>query len=188
MMIFGYYVGFKWSDFYDKLKLSDVKINAKKLKNSGQKGTKIIISELKNPTVWTEQEAFSSLWAKLSRLISPFEKEQDFKLYLTINGDPKNLIEVTKQITTSAVLKYNIDFDEKNEAKGLKINGKFRLKFLMPGRKDDKKMFSRYVENDSGKKFFDYLMKRKSSVYFNLVLSDSKKYFIETIMDNRFLI
>jgi signal transduction histidine kinase len=176
----GYYLRIKWSDFKNKTKLSDVKIYAEEIPNTGVKGTKLIISELKDLLIWHDQEDLSALVPKLTRLISPFEIDNNFQLNLTVNGEKKDLIGVTKEITDSALIRYNIDFDKHNKAGGLLIKGIFRLKYLISNKIEQKKLYYEFIEIDSGKEFFEYLTKNNSSSYYNIQLSDSEDYFIES--------
>ncbi len=174
----GYYIGFKWTDFESKIKLSDVDITFKKLDKKNNKGTRLVISDLKHIEVWEEQKHLSKLLSKLSVLISPFFPINKFNLSINVNGEEKDLIAITKKIRDSSFTRYEIDFDKSNEVKGLSVIGKFRFSFLKSDQTREKQdLFNKYIEKDKGKAFLAHLKKKKDFSFYRIKTSNDLKWY-----------
>ena len=51
-----------------------------------KRGTRLIITNLREPGVWLGETSQQELLGQLSQLIFPFEEVRPFNVYLTING------------------------------------------------------------------------------------------------------
>ena len=153
-----HHISFDWNDFSEEKSLSRVPVNVVSRQSSQQKpGTKLIISNLRDPQVWTG-ESQNRLVSQLSQLISPFEEIRPFKVYLTINGKRIDIESISSTLREMSLARFLFSFDD---AKGIvKVSGRIRLSRLIPGISDEEKdaIYQQLIAKDSGKAFFQYLI------------------------------
>lgn len=170
----GFHVGWTWHDFLDKAKLSEVPILWRALPGRRQRGTTIVISDIREPEQW-EPQSHGSLKVALSQLISPYEEVRDFEVLCTCNGIDLDLARISNKVRNAAVLRYRLDFDGRE----LHSKGRARLDFLRPSVTNDASLFERLVEKDGGQKFFEFLKTQKGFDGFRMSKSSSTTWFIE---------
>lgn len=173
-----YRVGWSWDDFRSGKTLSAVDLKVEKIENSKRKGTELIISELRDPSYWTEKDTFDDFQHKLSQLITPYTEFKDFDITASVDGKAVELTDLSERIRKLAHLRYRVDFDEKD----LKINGKIKLDYLKP--KDAKSAISpaeyeELIERDNGGQFFTFLHSLKKANAIGLQEVSSKDCFAE---------
>lgn len=168
-----YYVAFSWRDFERTEQLSKVNVTFHESKAQRKKGTKIIISDLKDINSWTG-DAVSRLETDLSQMISPYREVRDFQVTATVDGKQLQLAEITEKIRQTAQLRYRIDFD----GKVLHIKGKVRLDYFRP-EKADGENFRRFVEIDEGKQFTEFLLTNQTAKRYSLKESSEIGWFLE---------
>jgi len=145
-------VSFSWQDFHSEKLLTDVVVNLEDVPNpEREKGTKLFITDLRNPHVWDRERI--AIQNKLSQLISPFSEARAFQVYLTINGEEIELDSIAKRIRESASSSYKFNYLSRRT---LTVSGSIKLNKLNPSGspKDD---YHRIVGQDEGKEFFNYL-------------------------------
>ena len=127
----GYHLGFSWLDFQTAPKLEEVDIHLSEFDASFGHGTKVIVSNLKEPNIWRGQGAIKRLEQELTQMISPYKKIRDFTVLVEIDGKSLELLELSDRIRDIAPIRYKIIFD------GIKIDirGKARLFFSPSKRK-----------------------------------------------------
>ena len=173
----GQYVGFSWRDFIATSNLSNVPVTQKRIADCGKRsGTKLILSDLREPEIWQTEEQLRELQRKLSGMISPFEEARDFQVRLEVDGKRLELAEIAKRVRETALLKYAFEFDGVN----YKISGLSRLKYLRPTSKADQNLFKVACQRDDGQALFDYLGSRKAKGRPpHLRLAKEKGWFVE---------
>ncbi|WP_289034391.1 sensor histidine kinase [uncultured Roseibium sp.] len=165
------HVAFAWSAFTDDKSLSEVPISIEPASAGRTKGTKLVISGLRNPDVW-RGSAVSKLIADLSQIISPFAEARPFLVTLRIDGRPIDLEQVSAKVRGAAVAKFVVDF-----ANGeLDLTGKFRLAKLRGNQDQDS--FEQLLAGDNGRAFFDDLKTRKGAPV-EFKYSEDPNYFLE---------
>ncbi|MCX6583934.1 MAG: ATP-binding protein [Candidatus Aminicenantes bacterium] len=175
---FQYHVAFSWRDFENKSKLDDVEIYTQKIPSTGNKGTLLLISELKEQNFFKADKAKDTLATELSMMLSPYHKIEKFSIAVKLNGNDIELAfaSFNKKILNASQVNYSLNFDGEN----FEIKGKVRLSFLRPPQGAKKlAAFSQLVEVDQGKKFFDYLSTLAKAKAWELKKSEEDGWFVE---------
>ncbi len=164
------HVAFDWNAFTDDKSLSEVPVTIDAAADGARKrGTKLVIAGLRNPDVW-RGTAVDKLIADLSQIISPFSDARPFLVTLRIDGRPIDLGQVSRQVRSAAVGRFEIDYANS----WLDLKGKFRLVKM---RGNQPEAFEEYLVPDNGRAFFEYVRGKKASVDF--WLSDNPAYYME---------
>lgn len=167
-------VWFSWRQFADQRVLSEVAIQRKEEAPNFRKGTRLIISGLRDIETWTE--AISELETRLSSMISPYEEARDFTVHASVNGTDLELLSISARLRDAAQLRYSLDYD----GTYLKVVGSARLSYLRPeaaATADDKAEFKALIEDDAGSSFFEYLSQKKQAQGYNLTRLASPGWF-----------
>lgn len=163
----SHHVAFDWRHFTENSSLEMVNTNYKERKKSDKKkGTKLIISDLRNANIWTGEEG-DKFRGQLSKLIFPFKEKRPFDIYLSINGQSFDLDAINEKLRKQAISSYTFEFDGKE----LTLKGSLRLSKLQGNSQEKKELFSQLIQSDSGANFFNFLTNA----------TDNKKYFIPDI-------
>ena len=149
-----HYVAFSWADFHDTTSLRDVPLTSQQNTVTGkQHGTKLILSDLREPEIWQEDKYLEELQRKLSAMLSPFQEARDFRVNLEVDGKRLELAELAQRVRETALLRYVFDFD----GGVLRISGLARLTYLQPNRDGDQELFESLCRNDAGKALYEFL-------------------------------
>jgi len=172
----GYHFGFSWEDFETAPKLEDVDIHLTEIKYPKQQGTKVIVSELREPGLWRGQNSLKRLEQELSRMISPYRQIRNFTVAVVADGKPLQLLEISDKIRDIAPVRYGLTFDGSQ----LVIYGRARLDFFRPSTsKEEAELFTVIAESDNGKALFEFLQTQKLSKTIGLVRSKEEKWYVE---------
>lgn len=169
-----FYIGFSWSDFLQKDRLSQVKVKCETRPSRGFVGTRLILSGLSNEDDWTGAEK-KHLATNLSKMVSPFKEIEDFNMVATVDGEQLELTDLADKLREAALVRYLIEFDGKE----LKYEGRAKLDYLTPDNVKDKELFKDFVIADEGKRLFEFLKKDKNSGRFNLRKPKDGSWFVE---------
>lgn len=158
-----HHVAFDWRNFTENSALESVGTNYSKTEKSiTQKGTKLIITELKDAKIWAA-EAGDKFRGQLSKLIFPFKEERKFTVYLNINGQPFDLDEINDKLRELAISRYKIDFDGSE----LSLKGTFKFSKLQGNSSAKNDIYNRLILMDKGLNFFNFLTQKEgNSRYF----------------------
>lgn len=167
-----YHVSFSWRDFRDKSIVSSVPVKVTS-KRSTEKGTELIISDLKDLNYW--QKSARDLQGDLAKLISPYSEGREFIVVASVNETPIDLISYTEGVRDASHVRYTIEFDGEH----LKIKGKTRIDFFKPDDQFEKLQFRSLVEEDEGDSFFTFLASRPRAKQFRLSKSTEPGWFAE---------
>lgn len=171
----GYHLGFSWEDFATAPSLFDVDIHLGEVDFGRTKGTKVVVSDLKNGSEWVGQKNTNDLQKELSRMISPFKKIRQFDVIVVINGSRLDLVGISEKVLSIAPIQYSLNFD----GSILDLSGNVKLNFFRPSTsKREAEQFALAVESDAGKSLYDFLSNRKEAAAFNLVKSQDDNWFV----------
>jgi len=153
----GTHIAFNWRDFESEDALSKVRIKDKTYKPKKKNGTTLILANLNNPEVW-EGQNLEKFKGQVSQIISPYKENRPFNVYIKINGISIDLDKSNEELRDLAISRFEFEFD------GMRINlsGKTKLSKFIGNHRDD---YQAYIENDGGKKFFSFLMKKYKDLH-----------------------
>ncbi|MFD1626634.1 ATP-binding protein [Azospirillum griseum] len=167
------HVAFSWNAFTDETTLTSVPVTIAPAATQRKKGTRLVISGLRNPDVWRGAE-LEKLANDLSQIIAPFPDARPFIVTLKIDGRTIDLGEISSQIRSAAVARYTVDY--KNGQ--LDLAGRIRLsKFRGNLSGGELEFFEKNVLASRGRDFYAYLNERKPVC--PMRYSDDPGYFIE---------
>jgi signal transduction histidine kinase len=159
-----HHVAFDWRNFTENNPLEKVETNYESHnKPLSIKGTKLIITDLRNASIWTG-EAKDKFRGQLSKLIFPFKENRPFSIYLNINGQDTDLDEINEKLRQLAISRYKFKFDGGK----LTVEGSLKLAKLQGNSSDKRELYYQLIQSDKGVNFFNFL---KDKV-------DNKQYFI----------
>ena len=171
----GYHFGFSWLDFATAPNLESVNIHLSEFKYPRQHGSKVVVSDLKEPEFWTGEKAIKQLEKELSQMISPYRQIQDFTVMVEVDGKSLELMEVNDRIREIAPIRYALSFDGSQ----LIIQGRARLNYFRPANSEEADLFTLIAESDDGKAFFDFLQAQKYAHTISLTRAQSKQWFVK---------
>jgi signal transduction histidine kinase len=170
-----HYVGFSWREFENVERLTQVPVKLETRPAKRKHGTRIVISELRNPEAWTGPKQIASLETGLSTLLSPFRDVEKFRVLTIVNGSTLNLAAISESIRNAAQIRYRVDYENHT----LKIHGRASLEYFRPQNSDETELFQKMILSDRGEHFFQLLNEKKPARGYNLSQSLDEKWFIE---------
>ena len=169
------HIWFSWKDFLDQARLSEVGINREERTPTLNRGTKLIVSQLREPALWKGEVAVKDLETSLSQLISPYKEVRDFNVYAAVDGKELELVEIGEKLRQFAQVRYKLDFT----GDLFRISGQARLSYIKPEKNpDDNALFEALVESDGGEQFFKYLSQAKRAAEFSLEKMSEGSWFV----------
>lgn len=157
-----YHVAFDWSDFSEGRSLTAVPVHFEPIRNDNTKrGTKLIITNLREPGVWLGEPAQQKLLGQLSQLIFPFEEVRPFNVYLTINGVRFDLQTISSILRDVSLTRFEFSFDEQGDRK-LRLTGKIKLPRLKGLGEEKGDIYNRLLAKDQGRAFYSYLTDKQN--------------------------
>ncbi|BAV65108.1 ATP-binding protein [Sphingobium cloacae] len=167
------HVAFSWDSFTEDKSLSAVPVTVRKADQPRLKGTRLLITGLRNTDVW-KGAAVEQLANDLAQILSPYEKARTFLVTLTIDGKVIDLGQISERVRRAAVGRFAIDFTEGK----LHLDGKVRLAKLRGNQRDEElEFFENVVVPSNGRDFYEYLKGRSPPV--NMRMSADPAYFVE---------
>jgi len=103
-------VSFNWKDFESSPKLSEVPVQVSEQTTNEPNGTEIVLLNLKQPNVWKSSN-LERFKAQLSMMISPYQENKPFQVYLTINSDNIDLSQENENLRDLAISRFKFYFD-----------------------------------------------------------------------------
>lgn len=153
-----YHVAVDWDSFHEGTLLSEVPVFVDDSPRSNQTGTRLIISGLRNPGIWTESTARKGLVAQLTQLISPFARTRPFKVYLSVDNDHYDFGMIADRVRSVATATHQFGWD----GKSLTVSGKVKLSTFRG--KDRPEVYRHMLGNDQGEAFFAFLEAHESLI------------------------
>lgn len=170
----GYHVGCCWRDFKMEELLSKVPVVQEFIPNLSRKGTRVIISDLKDSEQW-KGDAVVRLQNQLSQMISPYSDVRDFRVFIYADGKHLELADISDKVRDSAQLRYRITYRNQK----LYISGKARLAFLRPNDRSENERFRRLIEQDGGNGFLHFLTQQPAARDLAVTHSNEDGWFVE---------
>jgi signal transduction histidine kinase len=155
------HIAFNWDDFTEDIVLSDVTTEFGYIpKKNKVKGTKLIISNLKDPNAW-EGKSADKFKGQLSQLIFPFKEKRKFNVFLNINGERVDLDEIGEGLRNQAVSTFAFAFD----GSILTLTGTVKAYKIFGGSPgaEDRENYEQLISIDKGKNFFNFLIDKNSN-------------------------
>lgn len=164
----GTHIAFDWKEFDEVERLSNVTVH-KESYTTKKIGTKIILTNINQPQVWSGQN-LDNFKGKIAQIISPYEENKPFEVYINVNGQKIDLVGSQKELQNLALSRFEFQFD----GNYLKIHGKTKLEKFIGNNKNN---FDDYLAQDNGKKFLSFLQNKKSVEF--IKKSEEEHFFIE---------
>ena len=166
------HLAFDWNDFESSTPLTKVRLeHSITEKPAKKKGTQLVISKLANSKVW-EKEGVNKFRGQLSQLIFPYKKNRPFAVYLSVNGDDRGLDEISEELQTQAMGRYQFSFTGDK----LILDGQIRItKLRGQNTQTAKEEFEQLLLPDSGHDFFQFLTDNKAN----------RRYFLDNIKQDK---
>ena len=141
------HVGFNWNDFDRVKRLSDVNVGFKNVSLKKVEGTRLVLLNLSDVKAWegANLERFKAL---LCQLISPYQENRPFKVFLSINGESINLDQESNKLPQLSIADIHFKYQD----------GVFSWYADLSMRKligNDFDTYEKIVLADSGKRFID---------------------------------
>lgn len=141
------HVGFNWNDFDKVQKLSDVKVDFQSAIFDKKEGTRLVLLNLSDTKAWegSNLERFKAL---LCQLISPYQENRPFRVYLNINGENINIDQESEKLQKLSIADIHFKYQ----------NGIFSWYANLSMRKligNDFDTYEKIVLADNGKRFVD---------------------------------
>ena len=148
----AFHVGIDWGEARKHDKLSEVPVQLSAAPNLPI-GTRIVVSSLRDSTYWFESNC-KELARRLGQVISPFREVGSFEVFLSVNGEQLDLLQVSEQLLNAASQRIIFDY-----ADGvLQVALFYRLAAL---RGTDKTFeFDRLTSSDAGLALFNHLVSK----------------------------
>lgn len=154
------HAGFEWTSFdkVDNLSAVEVKMNNEPFGYT--KGTKLVLTGLCDKTSWSGDN-LEKFKAQISQLISPYQENKPFKVYLTINGDRIDVEGDYKRLDEICLCDINFSYCD-----GIAyLDMDLRLQKLR-GNSQNTERYNEYIVSDNGEAFLRYLLCMKKSSRF----------------------
>ena len=141
------HVGFDWNDFDKVDKLSEVNVEFQNATLNKEEGTRLVLLNLSDIKAW-EGDNLERFKALLCQLISPYQENRPFQVYLQINGESINLDQESNKLQKLSLADIHFEYEK----------GLFSWYANLSMRKLIGNEFGKYEElilSDNGKRFID---------------------------------
>ena len=170
-----YHVAFDWADFTENRTLAAVPLFFDTSPRvDGVKGTKLILTELRDPLVWKGKN-LERLTSGLAQLLFPFGKVRPFNVLLRVDGDRIKIDTLADSVRDVALGRFAFDFDGTT----VTVGGRIRLAKLRGNSSATKEEFDQLLSRDQGADFFAFLSAPTTKDRIpNLVYENSNGWFV----------
>mgnify|MGYP001771557202 CR=1 FL=1 len=151
------HVAFDWRDFDTTDQLSKVPVRFNSYPSSTTKGTKLVLSNLHSPEVWTGDRLIS-FKEQIVQVISPFSEVRRFFVFLSVNGETIDVMQKFDSILSLSLSSFEFSFDGEE----LVVSGLIKPEKLGTGNSlQSIENYKAFIEQDAGAKFADYFFNTK---------------------------
>ena len=173
---FEYHVGWSWKEFEGDSALSQIRPRFLKTPSRAKRGTRLLISAIKDSTYWSSPDRFADFQRKMSQILSPYRNFQDFVIAASVNGKEVGLAEITDRIRRLAHLRYKIDFD----GRSFSVDGRASLGFIQPKTGEEAiAAFDSLVQSDDGERFLRFLEQQPVASMIKMRRARAASWFVE---------
>lgn len=159
-----YHVAFDWREFDKVERLSQVPVIVDSSPAGGNKGTKLVLTNLHSLDVW-KGDRLETFKNKIVQVLTPFSEVRKFYIYITIDGESIDVMKKMDSILDLCQSSYEFVFDGET----LVVSGIMKPEKLGSGNSVKvRDNYKAYIEKDGGAKFADYFFdtKGKDKSYF----------------------
>lgn len=151
------HVAFDWRDFDTTDQLSKVPVRFNSYPSSTTKGTKLVLSNLHSPDVWTGDRLIS-FKEQIVQVISPFSEVRRFFVFLSVNGETIDVMQKFDSILSLSLSSFEFSFDGEE----LVVSGYIKPEKLGTGSSlQSIENYKAFIEQDGGAKFADHFFNTK---------------------------
>ena len=154
------HAGFEWNSFDQASKLSDVDVLLDSERFSLSRGTRLVLTGIMDSESWSGSN-LERFKGQLSQLISPYEENKPFKVYLEVNGDRIDIERDFRQLDEVCVS--DIVFSYQGHKALLSLDVKLQK---LRGNATTSDLYTRYILSDNGQGFIKYLLTKKRNSTF----------------------
>mgnify|MGYP000877489371 FL=1 len=145
-----------WRRFEGEAALSNIPVPIQRVQHFNlSHGTVLRIYGLENADQWCDLKALQKHFLDI---ISPYSVSREFSVNLSVDNKPVDLREQSSKILQRALLTYDINYH--NHV--MDVVGKMSMRYLGDlSRGDSRRDWQRLIEQDSGKRFYNWLLEKK---------------------------
>lgn len=154
------HAGFEWESFDKVSKLSDVDVLIGNEPFGLSQGTKLVLTGLVDKISWSGDN-LERFKAQISQLISPYQENKPFRVYLSVNGESIDVEGDYKRLDEVCVSDITFSYGSMKVALDMDI----RL-LKLRGNTQNTERYNTYIVPDNGEAFLNYLLKKKKSSLF----------------------
>lgn len=172
----GFKVTLDWGQFVPGVAVGEIDIPMKSVKTpprTGQ-GTTLSVFGLEAPDYWKGKERRDQLRGRFSRLLSPFQEFDGFKIVLVVDSEKVELELLDGELRNSCSSRFFSDWN----GNALACRGLVKLSLFRTD--DNADVFSKYFEKDKGRRFAEYLLTRSALRDFGLERASDAGWFLES--------
>lgn len=159
------HVGFDWNDFDKASKLSDVNVEFQNSTLNKEEGTRLVLLNLTDTKAW-EGDNLERFKALLCQIISPYQENRPFQVFLQINGESINLDQESKKLQQLSLT----DIHFKYENKIFSWYANISMRKLIG---NDFETYEKLVLSDNGQRFLESFFKDGRSSNFQKDIEDA---------------
>lgn len=154
------HAGFEWSSFDKVATLSEVDVRVNNDRFPLNRGTRLILTGLEDIVSWSGDN-LERFKAQISQLISPYQENKPFKVYLEIDGESIDVEGDYHRLDEVCVSDISFKYEKMTAILDMRIQ-LLKLK----GNAQNADFYNLYIAPDNGEAFKNYLLKKKKSSLF----------------------
>lgn len=151
------HAGFEWDSFDNAVSLEAVEVRMDNQPFELSKGTKLVLTGLTDKLSWSGDN-LEKFKAQISQLISPYQENKPFKVYLYINDDRIDVEGDYKRLDEICLSDISFSYNKGEAVLDMDI----RLQKLR-GNTQNTERYNEYIVPDNGEAFLSFFLKKKRS-------------------------
>lgn len=154
------HAGFDWNSFDSVAKLTDVEVKMNNEPLGHEHGTRLVLSGITDRVTWSGDN-LERFKAQISQLVSPYQENKPFKVYLEVDGERVDIEGDYKKL--DEVCLSDIVFSYSNGVATIEMDINM---FKLRGNAQNTDRYNTYIMSDNGEGFRKFLLKKKKSSRF----------------------
>ena len=169
------HAGFEWNSFDTAAKLTDVEVKMSNEPFGHEHGTRLVLTGLTDIVSWSGDN-LERFKAQISQLVSPYQENKPFKVYLEIDGERVDIEGDYKKL--DEVCLSDIVYSYSNGVATIEMDINM---FKLRGNAQNTDRYNAYIMSDNGEGFKKFLLKKKKSSRFRMGDARVFLHFSDTI-------
>lgn len=169
------HVGFEWNSFDEATKLTDVEVKMNNEPFGHDQGTRLVLSGITDIVSWSGDN-LERFKAQISQLVSPYQENKPFKVYLEIDGNRVDIEGDYKKLDEVCLSDIVFSYSDGVTTIEMDIN-----MFKLRGNTQNTDRYNAYIMSDNGEGFRKFLLKKKKSSRFRKGDTPVYLHFSDTI-------